>query len=181
MMVRWPPVGVENVKRIVVDVGHRLLAFDVVFGADMPHRRLCSTDQDQKQALGEFRLRQVFFRKVVLALPRRTADQGDVVRFGVTANAAAEPAGQPHQVGVFERLVRSGQRPPPHTKPARIMPHAEVGVQNDAIDAIVAAAHQILIESAQPVCHGGQVTSPAAAISNCPAGATFSQPVCEKA
>ena len=37
--------------------------------------------------------------------------------FGITANTTAEPAGQPHQVGVFERLIRSGQRPPPHTEP----------------------------------------------------------------
>src|SRR5260370_12707492 len=35
------------------------------------------------------------------------------------------------------------------------MPHAEVGVQNDPIHAIVAAAQEILIQSAQPICHGG--------------------------
>ena len=92
--------------------------------------------------------------------------------FGITANATAEPAGQPHQVGVFERLIRSGQRPPPHTEPARIMAHAEVRIQNNAIDAIVAAAQQILIESAQPVRHGGQVTGTLSPASNCPAGAT---------
>ena len=55
------------------------------------------------------------------------------------------------------------------------MPHAEVRIQNDAIDAIVAAAQQILIESAQPIGHGGQVTGTLPAVSNCPAGATFSQ------
>src|ERR1700731_3202101 len=71
----------------------------------------------------------------------------------------SEPAGQPHQVGVFEHLIRSGQRAPPHPEPARIMAHPEIRVQDNAIDAIVAAAQQILIESAQPVCHGGQVTS----------------------
>ena len=31
----------------------------------------------------------------------------------------------------------------------------EVGVQNDPIHAIVAAAQEILIQSAQPICHGG--------------------------
>src|SRR5260370_7665283 len=35
------------------------------------------------------------------------------------------------------------------------MPHAEVGVQNDPIHAIVAAAQEILIQSAEPICHGG--------------------------
>src|SRR5467141_131680 len=35
------------------------------------------------------------------------------------------------------------------------MPHSEVGVQNDPIHAIIAAAQEILIQSAQPICHGG--------------------------
>src|SRR5437899_4459144 len=35
------------------------------------------------------------------------------------------------------------------------MPHAEVGVQNDPIHAIIAGAQEILIQSAQPICHGG--------------------------
>jgi hypothetical protein len=40
------------------------------------------------------------------------------------------------------------------------MAHAGIRVQNNAIDAIVAAAQQILIESAQPVRHGRQVQAP---------------------
>ena len=31
------PVGVEDVKRVVVDIGHRLFSFDVVLRADIPH------------------------------------------------------------------------------------------------------------------------------------------------
>ena len=92
--------------------------------------------------------------------------------FGITANATAEPAGQAHQVRVFERLIRSGQRPPPHTEPARGMAHAKVRVQNNAIDAIVATAQQIPIESAQPVRHGGQVTGTLPQLQTAP-GATF--------
>ena len=85
-------------------------------------------------------------------------------------------SGESGQVGVLERLIRSGQRAPPHPEPARIMAHPEIRVQDNAIDAIVAAAQQILIESAQPVCHERQVTGTLAPASNCPAGATFSQP-----
>jgi hypothetical protein len=65
----------------------------VVLRADIPHRRLRPTDQDQKQALGDPRLGQVFFRKLMLALPCRTVDHGNVVRLDITANATAEPAG----------------------------------------------------------------------------------------
>ena len=68
------PVRIEDVKRVVVDKGHGLFSFDVVLCVDIPHRRLGSTNQDQKQALGDRRLGQIFFGKVVLALPCRTVD-----------------------------------------------------------------------------------------------------------
>ena len=41
------PLGVQNVKGIVVDIRHRLLFLDVVIGADIPHRRLGPADQDK--------------------------------------------------------------------------------------------------------------------------------------
>ena len=90
------PVGVEDMKRIVVHVGHRLFSFDVVLCADIPHRRLRPTDQDQKQALGDARFGQIFCGEVVLALSCRTVDHRNVVGFGITANTTAEPARQPH-------------------------------------------------------------------------------------
>ena len=61
------------------------------------------------------------------------------------------------------------------------MAHAEVRVQNNAIDAIVAAAQQIPIESAQPVRHGGQVTGTLPQLQTAPQGPLFRSPVCEKA
>ena len=149
--------------------------------APTSHTGACATDQDEKQALGDPRLGQIFLGEVVLALPCRTVDHGNVVGFGITANATAEPAGQPHQVGIFERLIRSGQCPPPHTEPARIMAHAEVRIQNNAIDAIVATAQQILIESAQPVRHGRQVKGTLPQLQTAPQGPLFRSLVCEKA
>ena len=62
------PIGVEDVERIVVHIGHRLFSFDVVLGAYVPHRRLGSSNQDQKQALGDRRLGEIFFGQVVFAL-----------------------------------------------------------------------------------------------------------------
>src|SRR4029077_11893895 len=121
------------------------------------------------------RLSQIFFGELVLALPDWTVDHRNAMGFGVSTHATAEPAGQPHQVSVFERLIRSSQRPPPHPEPAGIMAHPEIGVQNDPVDAIVAAAQQIAIESAQPVRHAGHVIGRLPSASNCPAGATFSQ------
>src|SRR5262249_28477053 len=41
------PVPVEDVERVVVDKGDRLLSLDVVIGADIPYRRAGASDQDQ--------------------------------------------------------------------------------------------------------------------------------------
>jgi hypothetical protein len=48
----------------------------VVFGADIPHRRLRPTDQDQKQALGDRRLGQIFFGKSCLRCPAEQSITG---------------------------------------------------------------------------------------------------------
>jgi hypothetical protein len=47
------PFRVQNMKGVVVDIGHRLLFLDVVIGADIPHGRLGPADQDEKQSLGD--------------------------------------------------------------------------------------------------------------------------------
>src|ERR1041384_395582 len=38
------PLRVEDMKRIVVHIWHRLLAFDVMVGADIPDRRLSAAN-----------------------------------------------------------------------------------------------------------------------------------------
>jgi hypothetical protein len=118
------------------------------------------------------------------------------VRFGV-AWPSTEPAGQPHQVSVVQRVLRSCERPPPHGESAGAVPHPKVSVQNDAVHTLVAAVQQILVELAQTTRHdrsprrtaehrspletsiappvgtlatGDPLTSP-----DWPAGATFSQ------
>jgi hypothetical protein len=140
-----------------------------------------ATDQDQKQPFGDRRLGQIFFANLVLALAARTVDQRNVVRLGIAANATAETAGQAHQVGIVERLVRAGQRPPPHPETTGIMPHSEKGVQYDAIDAIVAAAQQILVESAQLIRHAGKLLLRCQPPQTAPKGPLFRSPVWEKA
>src|SRR5262249_50555538 len=110
----------------------------------------------------------------MLALSCRTVDHGNVVGFRITTNATAEAAGHPHQGGVFERFIRSGQRPPPNTEPARIVSHAEIRVQDNAIDAIVAAAQQVLVESAQPMA--GRLLVPDGTFQTAPQGPLFRSP-----
>src|SRR6185312_146717 len=39
------PIGIEDMKRVMIDVGHRLLSLDGMVGADVPYRRLGATDE----------------------------------------------------------------------------------------------------------------------------------------
>ena len=43
-----PPVSIEDVERVVIDVGHRPFPLEMVLGADVPDRRLCFADEDQE-------------------------------------------------------------------------------------------------------------------------------------
>jgi hypothetical protein len=79
----------------------RFLSFDVVVGADSPHRGLCPTDEYEKQALGDLGLGQIFFGKVVLALPDRTVDHRNVVGLGVPRTRRLNRPASRNQVGVL--------------------------------------------------------------------------------
>ena len=118
------PVGIHNVKGVVVYVGHRGLALEVMVGADLPYRGPRASDQNQKQPAGDLSLGQVLLGNLVLALADRTVDDRDAVGFGVAPQATAETACHSHQVGVVQRVIRTSQRPPPQTEPTGTMPHS---------------------------------------------------------
>src|SRR6516165_7466781 len=81
---------------------------------------------------------QMLLANLVLLLPRRTLLHGNLVRFGIRSNPTAETPAHAHQVFVIQLLIRTRQLLPPITKPSRGHAYAEVGVQHDAIHAIVA-------------------------------------------
>src|SRR5262249_23723640 len=154
---------------------HRLLFLDVVIGADIPYRRLSPADQDEKQSCCDGGPGEIVFRDVVLAFPRRTVDNRNVIRLGIAANASTKTASQPHHMSVVQRGARSSEPPPPHPETACVMSHPEIRVQYDAINAVIAAAQEIVIESAQPVDHEGHGRYTGVLTSSCPEGAPFSQ------
>ena len=151
------PLGIEDVEGVVVHIGHRLLGFDVMVGADVPHRRLGTAYQNQKQALRNIGLCQVFFGQLMLALPGWTMDNRNAIGFRISMNATAKAARQAHQVCVVQRLLRSGQGLPPYPKTAGAMPHAEKSIQYDPIHTIVAAGQQFRIPITQRIWHVLQI------------------------
>ena len=56
-------------------------------------------------------------------------------------------------MGVVEIVVATAPAPPPGAEAARAMAHGEVGVEDDAIDAVIDASQQIAIASSQVIRH----------------------------
>ena len=108
-----------------------------------------------------------------LRSPAKTVDNRNVIRLGIAANAPTKTAGQPHHMSVVERGVRSSELPPPQPETAWVMSHPEMRVQYDAINAVIAAAREILIKSAQPVAHEGHGRYSGVLTSSCPQRGPF--------
>src|SRR4030095_3342759 len=125
-----PPVGVEKMKRVMIDVGHRFLPLQMMPGPSLPNRSLGPADQDQKQAPSDLGLFQLLFSDLMLAVPHRAIEDGNLVRLCPAAYATTEATRHPHQMGVVESLIRTGQALPPEPKPAWGMPQTKVGIQD---------------------------------------------------
>src|SRR5271166_3904743 len=104
---------------------------------------------NQKQALGDLGLCQVFFGQFMLTLPGLTMHKGNALSFRIPVKPAAEATRHAHEVCVVQSVVRSGQPLPPHTEAASCMPYPEISIQHDPVRAIVAAAQQFCIPIAQ--------------------------------
>jgi len=173
-----PPAGVHDVERVVVDVGGLLGdVADHAAGraANLPHRRRRAGDQDQEHPRSHRVGGQVGLGDAVLALPAAAVDDRDAVGLGEPAHPAAEPARHPHQMGVVQLLLGVVvQAPPPHPKPARVVPQREVGVEHDPVHAVVSAGQQLAVPLAQLI-HGGRVPAARPRPGAAPSGATGSE------
>ena len=99
------PLGIEDMERIVVDIGHRPFWFDVVVGTDVPHRRLGPAHQNQKQALRDLGLCQVFFGQLMLTLPCLTMHKRNALGFRIPVKPTAKTARHAHEVCVVQSLL----------------------------------------------------------------------------
>ncbi len=74
------PFGIEDMKGVVVHVGHGLFAFEMMGAGDVPYRGLGATSQDEKQPLGDLGLGQIFLCDVVFTFPYGAIDDRNIVR-----------------------------------------------------------------------------------------------------
>jgi hypothetical protein len=153
------PLGIHDGKRVVVDERHLLGQVDdhsTTGASDLPHRRRGTRHQDEKHPWSHGVRGQVLLSELVFALATLAVDDRDPVSRGRRTQPAGEPPGHPHQMRVVQLLIGvTMQPPPPHPKPARVMTQREVGIEHDAIHAVIAARQKIAITFTELVNHRG--------------------------
>jgi hypothetical protein len=97
----------------------------------------------------------------MLTLTTPTVDDRDLVGIGPGPHPTGEPTGHPHQMRVVQFLVATLMPPsPPHPKPARVVTQREVGIEHDAVHAVIAARQKIAIAFGELVTHRDTVVIP---------------------
>ncbi len=151
-----PPLRILNVKVIVFDVRPLpavLHLDDLMLGVafDLPdrRRRVARDDQEQPAKLrvwGQMRLGQFVF-----ALADRRFDPGYLMFGAIGGQAARKGAGHLAQMIVVQMRVVAVQLPPPGAQAAARLAHRKIGVQHDAIHAVVSPCQQLGVVSREVI------------------------------
>ena len=102
------PIRIQDVKRIVVYIRHRLFRLDMIVPAHIPYAGLRAAHQDEKQPALDLGGLQVLFGNVVLSFSGSAIYHGNLVSLCLRAYAAAKATCQTHQVVVVEGLIGAG-------------------------------------------------------------------------
>src|SRR5206468_378666 len=101
---------------------------------------------------------EVFLGDAVLAFTTSAVDDRNALRPGKAMHSPTEATSHPHQVRVIEIVFGAVvQTPPPLAKAASRVTQRVERVENDAIDAVVAALQQVAIPLAEVVGHPARV------------------------
>ena len=185
-----PPFRVHDVERILIDVGLRGLLFDVDPPVAIPlhikNGRWATSGQNAEDA-PELRVCwNMLFGDFIFSFTPFTVDQWDPMLFGIGANSSAKSSSESHEVSIVKSVIVSHQHTPPRSKTTAGLRQNKIGIQNNAIHAIIYAVKILFIVFAKRVRHhhrapphhrfpviddrGGKVTCEI----HCPSGATFS-------
>src|SRR5262245_34133036 len=85
-----------------------------MIASDLPHRRLSSAHQNQKQALRELGLCQVFFGQFMFALPGLTMHKRNAFGFRISVDAISDLIFVPSdfRASVKDAIAKAGGRSP---------------------------------------------------------------------
>jgi len=158
------PVGIDDVKVVVVDVGPRSPALQVrhtfVAALDLPDQAGRFGYEYQEDALEAGIRRHILVCQLVLALSRCAVQQWYLAFVCPSVNAAAKPARHLPQVLLIQRLIGPCKLSPPGAERSALLSQWEVAVEHDAVDAIIEAVQQICMICGEVVwrAHGANLT-----------------------
>jgi len=89
----------------------------------------------------------------VLAFTRGTIYDRNLLGFRPSPQSAAESSCHTHQMGVVQVLVTAVQSTPPTTKATIVNPLGEIGIENNAVNAIVGSGQQVGVLITELVWH----------------------------
>ena len=97
---------------------------------------------------------QVLFRNLMFAFPGRATHHGEVTLLRAGVQPPAEPTRHAFQMGVVQMVFRAQKLTPPNSKASGMVTQGKVGIQDNAIHAVVTAVPKILISIPQRVHPG---------------------------
>jgi len=153
-----PPLGIDNVKGVMVDVRQRGFPCYVdersILGAlDIPYHRRCSTHQDKENTKTDGVLRDIGLGDLVLALTTTAVDKRDLVDLGISPNTTAQTTCHAHKVRVVQVLIGAVESSPPHTETTRRLTQWKIGVQDNSIHTVVRTVENLGIMGCEVIQH----------------------------
>ncbi len=151
------PIRVEDVERVVIDVGP---AFGQVLDHGLgtlhvPRRCRRPGDEHHEHPMtGLWVLGEVVLGDLMFAFPGLAVDHRHPVGFRPATHPTSETARHPDQMSVVQLGVAVAVQPsPPHPEPARAVTHREVRVEHDPIDTVIRPGQQVAIAGSQTISH----------------------------
>jgi hypothetical protein len=125
---QMPPVRIEDMKRIMIDVrpglfGHELAEFTCAGHLRFPNKGRGLRNQDQEQSGFGLMSGDMLFRHFVLLFAGRAVDNRDLVLLCPGTQTPAEPPRHAYEVIIVEVGIGSVQRAPPNSQPSTSLAH----------------------------------------------------------
>jgi hypothetical protein len=150
------PLWVHDVEVIVIDVGvsaSQVLNSSIFALLHMPGWSRGSAYQNQKQPFEFWASWQMFLGNLMFSCPSLAVNDGYPMFLTVGSYTTTESSRHSHQMFIVQIFITPMQVTPPQPKATCNVPRPKIGIQHDAVRAIVNPIQQFSVSLAQVVHH----------------------------
>jgi hypothetical protein len=150
------PLWVHDVEVIVIDVGvsaSQVLNSSIFAFLHMPSWGRGSAYQNQKQPFEFWVCWQMFLCNLMFSCPSFAVNDRYPMFLTVGSYTTTESSRHSHQMFIVQIFITPMQVTPPQAKTSRNVPSPKIGIQDDAVRAIVNPIQQFSVILAQVVYH----------------------------